>query len=242
MTAPEVPPVEPVVALRGVSKSYATGAGDLTVLRDVDLTIRDGERVAIVGPSGSGKSTMLGIMGTLDAPSAGDVVLRGRSTATMGDAERSDLRSRTLGFVFQQFHLLPHADAVENVALGMLYSGFVRAERRRRAVEALRRVGLGGRLDHRPTQLSGGEQQRVAVARAIAHEPALLLADEPTGALDEATGESIIDLLCRLDGVSVVVITHDPAVAARFPRQVRIRDGRIVADGVGPVASDGEGR
>jgi putative ABC transport system ATP-binding protein len=218
------------VELRGVSKTYATGSGDLTVLRDVDLAIAPGEHAAIVGPSGSGKSTMLSILGTLDAPSAGEVLVGGRPTAAMSDGERSDVRSRSLGFVFQQFHLLSHADAVANVELGMLYTGLGRAERRRRAVDALTRVGLGERLDHRPTQLSGGEQQRVAIARAIAHEPAVVLADEPTGALDQATGTAIIDLLDGLADVAVVVITHDLVIADRFARQVRIRDGRIEAD------------
>ncbi|WP_275001207.1 ABC transporter ATP-binding protein [Promicromonospora iranensis] len=222
--------VAPAVELRGVSKTYATGSGDLTVLRDVDLAIAPGEHAAIVGPSGSGKSTMLSILGTLDAPSAGEVLVGGRPTAAMSDGERSDVRSRSLGFVFQQFHLLSHADAVANVELGMLYTGLGRAERRRRAVDALTRVGLGERLDHRPTQLSGGEQQRVAIARAIAHEPAVVLADEPTGALDQATGTAIIDLLDGLADVAVVVITHDLVIADRFARQVRIRDGRIEAD------------
>ena len=224
-----------VLELRGVSKSYATGAGDLTVLHDVDLRIGAQERAAIVGPSGSGKSTMLGIMGTLDAPTTGEVLLDGRPTAAMSDAERSEVRSRSIGFVFQQFHLLSHADAVENVSLGMLYTGLSWAQRRARAVEALGRVGLGARLDHRPTQLSGGEQQRVAIARSIAHRPALLLADEPTGALDQATGEQVIDLLTGLEDVSVVVITHDLDVARRFGRCIRIQDGRIVADGTEPT-------
>ncbi|GAB2489920.1 ABC transporter ATP-binding protein [Promicromonospora xylanilytica] len=220
----------PAVELRRVSKWYPSGAGDLTVLRDVDLTVAAGEQVAIVGPSGSGKSTMLSILGTLDAPSAGEVLVEGRPTAAMTDGERSDLRSKSLGFVFQQFHLLSHADAVANVELGMLYSGLDRDVRRGRATRALERVGLGARLDHRPTQLSGGEQQRVAIARAIAHEPAIVLADEPTGALDQTTGTAIIDLLVGLEGVALVVITHDQVVAQRFGRQVAIRDGCIEHD------------
>lgn len=227
------PAADPAVELRGVSKTYATGGGALTVLRDVDLAVAPGEHTAIVGPSGSGKSTMLSILGTLDSPSEGEVLVAGRPTASMSDAERSEVRSRSLGFVFQQFHLLSHADAVANVELGMLYSGLGRDLRRRRAVAALERVGLGERLDHRPTQLSGGEQQRVAIARAIAHEPAVLLADEPTGALDQATGSAIINLLDGLEGVALVVITHDLAVAGRFARQVRLRDGRIEADSGG---------
>lgn len=220
----------PAVEVRGVSKTYQTGSGGLTVLREIDLTVMPGEQMAIVGPSGSGKSTMLSILGTLDAPSTGDVLVDGRSVGSMNDAERSQVRSTSLGFVFQQFHLLPHADAVANVELGMLYAGLNRAERRRRAVAALRRVGLGDRLDHRPSQLSGGEQQRVAIARAVAHGPALVLADEPTGALDQATGAAIIELLSGLENVALVVITHDAEIAAQFSRQVRLRDGNVVED------------
>ncbi|GAB3160407.1 ABC transporter ATP-binding protein [Myceligenerans halotolerans] len=220
----------PAIELRGVSKTYMTGSGDLTVLKDVSISVGHGEHAAIVGPSGSGKSTMLSILGTLDQPTMGDVLVDDRSTGAMSDGERSELRSRSLGFVFQQFHLLPHVDAVGNVELGMLYSGLARAERRRRATEALERVGLAERLDHRPTQLSGGEQQRVAIARAIAHRPAVVLADEPTGALDQTTGRSIMTLFRRLDDVALVVITHDENIAAGFRRRIKIRDGRIESD------------
>ncbi len=220
----------PAVELVGVGRTYDASGGPLTVLDDVDLRIDPGEQVAIVGPSGSGKSTLLGIMGTLDTPTRGEVRIAGRSTAAMDDAERSDVRARSLGFVFQQFHLLTHVDAVANVELGMLYHGYPRSERRRRATDALERVGLGHRTDHRPSQLSGGEQQRVAIARAIAHGPALVLADEPTGALDQATGESVIELLLGLDDAAVAVITHDAAIAAHLGRQVRIQDGRIRSD------------
>lgn len=222
--------LHPAVELRGVSKTYATGGGDLTVLHEVSLSVAQGEQVAIVGPSGSGKSTMLSILGTLDAPTQGEVLINGRPTAVMDDTERSKVRSTSLGFVFQQFHLLPFADAVANVELGMLYSGLPRTPRRELAVAALCRVGLGTRLGHRPTQLSGGEQQRVAIARAIAHKPTVVLADEPTGALDQATGEVIIELLRELEDVALVVITHNLGIAERFERQIRIRDGRIEAD------------
>jgi putative ABC transport system ATP-binding protein len=230
-TAPDAlaPRVLPALEARGVSKVYVTGTGSLTVLSDVDLRVGAGEQVAVVGPSGSGKSTMLAILGTLDTPTTGDVLVAGRSTRNLDDGERSEVRSHHVGFVFQQFHLMAHADAVANVELGMLYTGMPPAERRDRAVAALERVGLAARLDHRPTQLSGGEQQRVAVARAIAHGPAVVLADEPTGALDQATGSAVIELLRDLDS-ALVVITHDVATAERFPRQVRLRDGRVIGD------------
>jgi putative ABC transport system ATP-binding protein len=224
-----VPQDVPALEALGVSKTYATGSGDLTVLHTVDVAVADREQVAIVGPSGSGKSTMLSILGTLDVPSTGDVLIAGRSTRGLDDAERSDLRSRHLGFVFQQFHLMSHVDAVANVELGMLYTGLSRAERRERAVAALQQVGLGDRLGHRPGQLSGGEQQRVALARAVAHAPAVVLADEPTGALDQRTGSQIIELLISLES-ALVVITHDLGIAERFGRQIRIRDGRIEQD------------
>ncbi len=219
----------PALELRGVSKAYSTGSGELTVLSEVDLVVDTGEQLAVVGPSGSGKSTMLSILGTLDVPTSGDVLVTGRSTLGLDDAERSALRSGTLGFVFQQFHLLPHVHAVANVELGMLYTGLSRSERRERAVSALERVGLAGRLNHRPAQLSGGEQQRVAIARAIAPGPAVVLADEPTGALDQSTGSQVVDILRGLDS-GLVVITHDLGVAEQFGRQVQLRDGRVVAD------------
>ncbi|WP_329384103.1 ABC transporter ATP-binding protein [Streptomyces sp. NBC_01351] len=220
-----------VVELTGVAKEYA---GGVTALRGVDLTVRSGELLAIVGPSGSGKSTLLHIVGTLDRPTAGGVRIAGHDIATLSDRALSALRSRHVGFVFQSFHLVPGISARANVAEGLLYSGLSRAERGRRAARALERVGLGDRMDHRPHELSGGQKQRVAIARAVAGEPDLLLADEPTGALDTASGESVMELLHELnaggDGATIAVITHDNEIAASLPRQVRIRDGEIVAD------------
>ncbi|WP_051833588.1 ABC transporter ATP-binding protein [Streptomyces katrae] len=218
-----------VVELAGVTKEYP---GGVKALRGVDLTVLNGELLAIVGPSGSGKSTLLHIVGTLDRPSAGAVAIAGHDIASLSDRALSALRSRHIGFVFQSFHLVPGISAQANVAEGLLYSGLSRAERGRRAARALERVGLGDRMEHRPHELSGGQKQRVAIARAAAGEPDLLLADEPTGALDSASGQSVMELLHELnaDGATIAVITHDQEIAASLPRQVRIRDGEIVAD------------
>lgn len=219
-----------IVELKAVGKSY--GDPPTRVLDDVSLSIDQGEFVAVVGPSGSGKSTMLNLIGTLDRPTTGSVVIDGSEVESLSDDELSAVRAHKLGFIFQQFHLADNVRAVDNVADGLLYTGVPKAQRRRRAVEALERVGLSHRLTHRPQQLSGGERQRVAIARALVGEPPILLADEPTGNLDSRSGDGIFQLLLDLNasGSTVVMITHDNQLAAIVPRQVHIRDGRISAD------------
>ncbi|MFK0297388.1 ABC transporter ATP-binding protein [Streptomyces sp. NPDC090442] len=218
-----------VVELNQVTKEYP---GGVAALRGVDLRIERGELLAVVGPSGSGKSTLLHIVGTLDRPTAGTVAIAGHDVATLTDRRLSALRARHIGFVFQSFHLVSGITAQDNVAEGLLYSGLTRTERRKRAATALERVGLGDRMHHRPHELSGGQRQRVAIARAVVGEPDLLLADEPTGALDSASGDAVMQLLHDLnaDGATIAVITHDSEIAGALPRQVRIRDGQIVQD------------
>ncbi|MFJ1998670.1 ABC transporter ATP-binding protein [Streptomyces asiaticus] len=221
----------PVLRLEKVVKEYE-GTPPLRILHGIDLTVTEGELVAVVGPSGSGKSTLLALIGTLDRPTSGRIHLEGHDLAAMSERQVAALRARRIGFVFQQFFLLPGLTTVENVATGLLYTGESARRRRERAVRALRDVGLEHRLGHRPDQLSGGEKQRVAIARALVGRPGLLLADEPTGSLDTASGRGVVDLLRRLneEGTTVVVITHDRDLAASFPRQVVIQDGWIAFD------------
>ena len=224
----------PVVEASNVSRVFPMAAGPVAALRDVSIGIADGEYLGVVGPSGCGKSTLLHVLGCVDVPTTGLIKFQGRDVSGLSDADRSRLRLREIGFVFQRFFLLPMLTAFENVELPQAEAGVARTERRARARELLDFVGLGRRADHRPSELSGGEMQRVAIARALANRPRVLLADEPTGELDQATGDQVISLLDRLhaDGTSVVVVTHDPAVASRAHRLITMRDGRIVEDSI----------
>ncbi|HEX2312735.1 MAG TPA: ABC transporter ATP-binding protein [Thermomonospora sp.] len=223
----------PALEAVDVTRTYTLEGVSVEALRGVSLRIDEGEFAAILGPSGSGKSTLMHLLGCLDRPTGGTLRVAGRDTAKLSDTELAELRNRHVGFVFQSFQLLARTSARDNVALPLVYRGVPRGERRRRAAEALRRVGLGHRLGHRPSQLSGGEQQRVAIARALVGEPRLVLADEPTGNLDTATGHEVMDLLARLNdeqGVAVVLVTHEPDIAERARRQIHVRDGRVERD------------
>jgi putative ABC transport system ATP-binding protein len=216
----------PIAELTAVTKAYP---GGVVAVREAFLSIEPGEMVGIVGRSGSGKSTLLHLLGALDLPTAGTVRIAGHDIARLRDRQLSALRARTIGFVFQQFHLAVGTSVLDNVADGLLYAGFDRARRRARARHTLERVGLSHRLHHRPQELSGGERQRVAIARAVVGRPALVLADEPTGNLDTASGDDVMTLLHELhhDGATIVIITHDPELAAALPRQVTMNDGRL---------------
>jgi putative ABC transport system ATP-binding protein len=224
--------VTALLDLAAVEKRYATGRTEVHALRGVDLVIERGEFVAVMGPSGSGKTTLMEILGCLSRPSEGRYSFDGRDVATIDADGLSRLRGESIGFVFQSFNLLARLTAVENVELPLVYRGVPRDERRARALEVLERVGLAARAVHRPAELSGGERQRVAIARALINRPALILADEPTGNLDTATGSEIMAMLHRLNGAghTLVLVTHDPGVGDEARRRVRIRDGRIQAD------------
>ena len=215
--------------IRGIKKSFGSGDSKVDVLRGLDLDIAKGEFCVLLGPSGSGKTTLMNIIGCLDRPTSGTYELAGENVLKLKDRELSDLRLKSIGFVFQSFQLMPRESAVENVALPLSYAGVRKKERRSRATKALERVGLGDRVNFRPTQLSGGQKQRVAIARAMVNHPKILLADEPTGALDSKSGEQIMELFDSLneEGVTIVMITHDPKIAAKAKRIVRIIDGEI---------------
>ena len=221
-----------MIEIEALSKTYVMGEETVTALDSVDLTITRGESLAIVGPSGSGKSTLMNILGGLDRPSQGRYRFEGEDVGGFSDDQLADFRNRRIGFVFQSFQLLPRLSALQNVELPMIYGGVSPALRRERAAALLQRVGLGSRMGHRPNQLSGGQQQRVAIARALANQPDLLLADEPTGALDSATGVEVLSLFRELntEGLTVVLVTHDRGVADAARRRIAFRDGRVIED------------
>jgi putative ABC transport system ATP-binding protein len=224
---------EPIIRLTGVGRSYQTGEVVVRALVGVDLAVEKGELVAVMGPSGSGKSTLMNVLGCLDRPSTGSYRFEGREVAALEKRELSALRLSAFGFVFQGFQLIARTSALENVALPLVYAEVAAPERRRRALEALHRVGLEGREDHTPAQLSGGQQQRVAIARALVNHPRLILADEPTGALDTRTSVEVLGLLQALNrsGITIVLVTHEPDIASYAGRRLLVRDGRILSDG-----------
>ncbi len=221
-----------MIYLKNVHKVYPMGEVNVPALRGIDLTIRPGEFVAIMGPSGSGKSTLMHLLGCLDLPSDGIVQLDGHDVTKLDEDTVAQIRGKKIGFVFQTFNLIPTLTALENVELPLFFQGVPRAERRARAIELLRKVGLEGRAHHKPAQLSGGERQRVAIARALANDPEIILADEPTGNLDSESGQAILDLLAQLhrEGKTIILVTHNPEAAAYAQRIVRIKDGRLVEE------------
>jgi putative ABC transport system ATP-binding protein len=230
---------QPIITLRDITRSFSMGDETLQVLKGINLDIYPGEYVAIIGPSGSGKTTLMNILGCLDTPTTGEYLLDGVEVSQLTDNQLSQTRNEKIGFVFQTFNLLPRMTALDNVALPLVYAGYGRSERRKLAEEALRRVELSDRLDHRPNQLSGGQRQRVAIARAIVTQPAMVLADEPTGNLDSRVGSEIVKLFERLnsEGVTMIIITHERSLADKARRQVEIVDGLIRQDNVqSPVA------
>jgi putative ABC transport system ATP-binding protein len=222
-------PAKALIQLEEVTKTYDAGENAVQALRGVDVAIQEGEFLAIIGPSGSGKSTLMHILGCLDSPSTGKYWLDGQDVAELTSRQLARIRNQKIGFIFQTFNLLPRATVLKNVELPLLYAGLSRGERRERAAAALERVGLGNRAKHRPNELSGGQRQRVAIARALVNNPSLILADEPTGNLDQKTGSEIIDIFENLAGQeTIVIVTHDPAIAGRTERRITIVDGRIV--------------
>lgn len=226
-----------MIQLESITKTYQVGTEKVDVLKNIDLTIEDGEFVAIMGPSGSGKSTLMNIIGFLDRPTRGKYFLDGKEIVDMQDHELARIRNQTIGFVFQQFHLLPRLTALKNVELPMIYAGVKKQERMIRAREALEKVGLSERMDYLPNKLSGGQKQRVAIARAIVNEPQVILADEPTGALDSKTSKQIMELFTMLnkeEGTTIVVVTHEQGVAAYADRIIYVRDGTIIQDDTNP--------